>query len=303
MARVSVILPAYFSAATLPGALASLHTQDRRPDEIIVVNSSGDAETPAVAAGFPTVRLIDSPVRLYPHAARNRGLAAATGDVLVCTDPDCHLAPGWLAALVGEIEGGRPVVGGAMDMWRSDPATDRLALAIHLTKFWWALPGRPAGPAWIVPTANLAFTRAAWERAGPFRGDIFCGDAVQSWRFAAAGCPPWFTPRARVAHRHGETAAAAERQRFTRGREFGRERAGWERWSRGRRWCEALAAPFRLARVLQAAARACGDAGWGDEFRETFGWQARFQAAWVAGESLGFLAGAAPGDAGTGAGA
>jgi len=290
MPRVSVVLPAYFSQATLPGTLTSLLGQERRPDEIIVVNSSGDAETPAVVAGFAGVRLIESPVRLYPHAARNRGLAAATGDVLVCTDPDCHLAPDWLSSLVAAVDAGHPVVGGSMDFFRADPAGDRLALAIHLTKFWWALPGRAAGPAWIVPTANLAFTRTAWLRAGPFRGDIFCGDAVQSWRFAEIGCRPWFAPQARVAHRHAESAAAAEAQRFARGREFGRERAAWERWGRPRRWCEAVAAPLRLARVLIAAERACTAAGWGMEFRETFGRQARLQAAWVAGESRGFLA-------------
>jgi GT2 family glycosyltransferase len=292
MPRVTVVLPAYFSHATLPESLAALAAQDRPPDEVIVVNSSGDVETPAVVAAWPGVRLIDSPVRLYPHAARNVGLAEATGDILVCTDPDCRPDPAWLRELVTEVQAGRAVVGGAMDICRevADPAA-KLPLAIHLTKFWWALPGRPAGPAWIAPTANLAFSRAAWQRAGPFRGDIFCGDAVQSWRFAAIGCPPWFTPRARVSHRHSESLATARRQRFIRGREFGRERAAWEGWGRGRRVCEAMAAPLRLAAVLWAARRGCAAAGWAAEFRRTAGMQSLLQAAWVAGETAGWLAG------------
>lgn len=289
MPRVSVVVPAYFSHATLPAALDSLRAQARPPDEIIVVNSSGDAETPAVVGRFAEVRLIDSPVRLYPHAARNRGLAEASGDILVCTDPDCRTAPDWLGALVDAVESGRPVVGGSMDLCPADRARDRLATAIHLTKFWWALPGRPAGRAWIVPTANLAFTRAAWMRAGPFRGDIFCGDAVQSWRFARVGCPPWFAPAARVLHEHGEVWAAACRQRWLRGSEFGRERARWERWSLARRWSEALAAPLRVARVMGLARRACVAAGWAAEFRRTAWLQARLQAAWVAGEACGFI--------------
>ena len=290
MPRISVVLPAYFSHATLPGALEALAAQERPPDEIIVVNSSGDAPTRGVVAAWPGVRLIDSPVRLYPHAARNVGLAEASGDILACSDPDCRPDTTWLQELVAEVESGRPVVGGAMDLWRTaGHEPDALPLAIHLTKFWRALPGRPAGPAWIVPTANLAFTREAWRRAGPFRGDIFCGDAVQSWRFAAVGCPPWFTPRARVAHRHAESLAAARRQRFVRGREFGRERAAWERFSFGRRSCEAFAAPLRLAVVLRAAGRGAGIAGWGREFRRTLWLQAQLQAAWVAGESVGFL--------------
>ena len=289
MPRVSVILPAYFSHTTLPGVLESLLAQDRPPDEIIVVNSSGDAETPAIVSRFAGVWLIDSPERLYPHAARNRGLAEASGDILVCTDPDCRMDSGWLRVLVDAVASGRPVVGGSMDLNRSDVAPDGLALAIHLTKFWWALPGRPAGPAWIVPTANLAFTREAWTRAGPFRGEIFCGDAVMSWRFAEVGCPPWFVPEARVSHQHLESAAAACRQRWLRGIEFGRERARWEGWGVARRWCEALVSPLRFVRVMWSAHRACVAAGWGDDFRRTAWMQARLQAVWVAGEACGFV--------------
>jgi len=299
MPRVSVVMPGFFSHATLPGALAALAAQDHPADEVIVVNSSGDAETPAVVAAWPGVRLIESPTRLYPHAARNVGLAAATGEILVCTDPDCRPDAAWLRELVAEVASGRPVVGGAMDIGRDERSEpDDLPLAIHLTKFWWALPGRPAGPAWIVPTANLGFSREAFRRAGPFRGDIFCGDAVQSWRFAAVGCPPWFTPRARVAHTHGESLAAARRQRFVRGREFARERAAWEGFGPVRRAGEAAAAPLRLATVLAAAWRGSAAAGWGREFRRTLWIQAQLQAAWVAGESVGFLAGTA-GDPGS----
>ena len=289
MPRVSVVMPAYFSQRTLPRSLASLLGQERLPDEIIVVNSSGDAETPSVVAGFPGVRLIDSPTRLYPHAARNRGLAEATGDILVCTDPDCRLDRGWLRALVEEVETGRPVVGGAMGFWQTGPTADRLAMAIHLTKFWWCLPGRPTGPAWILPTANLAFTREAWTKAGPFRGDIFCGDAVQSWRFAEVGCHPWFTQQAIVFHQHDESADAARRQRFSRGIEFGRERGSWERWGAIRRACEALAFPMRWASVMWTAWRACTAAGWGTEFRRTLWLHSQLQAAWVVGETLGVL--------------
>ena len=292
MPRVSVVMPAYFSHGTLPGALAALAAQDHPADEVIVVNSSGDAETPAVVAAWPGTRLIESPSRLYPHAARNVGLTEATGDILVCTDPDCRPDAAWLRELVAEVTAGRPVVGGAMDIGRDAGAEpEDLPLAIHLTKFWWALPGRPAGPAWIVPTANLAFSREAFQRAGPFRGDIFCGDAVQSWRFAEAGFPPWFTPLARVAHTHGESLAAARRQRFVRGREFSRERAAWEGFGPMRRAGEALAAPLRLATVLVAAWRGSAAAGWRREFRRTLWLQAQLHAAWVAGESVGFLAG------------
>jgi GT2 family glycosyltransferase len=289
MATISVVLPAYFSHATLGRCLAALAAQTRPPDEVIVVNSSDETDTAEVVSTFPQVHFIQSPQRLLPHAARNVGLAAARGDVLVCSDPDVVACRSWLAQLEAAVDGGHQMVGGAMDMQSHPERHRRVAEAIHLTKFWWALPSGIARPAWIVPTANCAFTRILWERIGPFPEVVFCGDAVLSWRASRAGSAPWFLPSATVAHEHLDTAAAMCTQRFRRGKEFARERARWEGWKGGRRFAESVASPLRVAKVMAQARAAATAAGWARAYWRTLDLQTLFHGAWVAGEARGWL--------------
>ncbi len=289
MRALSVVLPAYHSHATLGRCLEAIAAQSRTPDEVIVVNSSSEPDTAAVVSRFPKVRLIQSAARLLPHAARNVGLAEAHGETLVCSDPDVIADRDWLAKLESSLDDGHALVGGSMAMQPHPERQRRLAEAIHITKFWWALPSGPARTAWIVPTANCAFTRALWDRAGPFPADVFCGDAVFSWRAARAGSPPWFVPSATVAHAHLESAAAARAQRFRRGIEFARERARWEDWSPVRRWTHSIASPARVTRVLAHARSACAAAGWSEAFWRSLGHQAVLQSAWVAGEARGWM--------------
>lgn len=288
MQRLSVVLPAYHSHATLGPCLAALAAQARPPDEVIVVNSSPDTATAAVVAQFPGVRLIQSPRRLLPHAARNRGLAEASGELLVCSDPDVVADPHWLRKLE-QAAAGHPLVGGGMALHPPPPERRAVATAIHLAKFWWILPAGPERPVWITPTANCAFTRALWERIGPFPEDVFCGDALFSWRAARAGAPPWLVPDATVAHDHDETATVMRSQRYRRGGEFARVRARWENWSEARRWAQVLASPLRLVRVLRQAKAATTAAGWAAEFARSKRLHAGLQAAWVAGEARGWL--------------
>ncbi len=289
MPAISVVLPAYFSQATLGRCLAALCAQSRPPDEVIVVNSSSDPETASVVAGFPGVRLIQSSCRLLPHAARNRGLCEAIGDLLVCSDPDVVADTNWLENLEAAVGEGHPLVGGGMAMQSHAENRLQVAEAIHLTKFWWILPSGPQRPVWIVPTANSAFTRELWHRVGPFPEEVFCGDAVFSWKAARAGSPPWFVPRAVVAHDHDESVLVMRTQRFRRGIEFARERARWEQWSPVRRWTQSLASPFRIVRVLNQTRAAAEVAGWGLAFRRSLRLQFLFQTAWVAGEARGWL--------------
>lgn len=96
--RFSVVVPAHDEADTLGEALASLRAQEVGAEvEIIVVdNASSDGTGDlARAAG---VRVVTEP-RLGVCAARQRGVEAARGEIVVSTDTDTVHPPGWLARI------------------------------------------------------------------------------------------------------------------------------------------------------------------------------------------------------------
>jgi lipopolysaccharide/colanic/teichoic acid biosynthesis glycosyltransferase/glycosyltransferase involved in cell wall biosynthesis len=93
--KVSVIIPAYNSEATIARCLAGLHNQSYEgPYEIIVVDdgSTDDTAREAQAAG---VTVISIP-RSRPAAARNTGIHRASGDLICFTDADCTPHPDWI---------------------------------------------------------------------------------------------------------------------------------------------------------------------------------------------------------------
>ncbi|PZQ51412.1 MAG: hypothetical protein DI556_04390 [Rhodovulum sulfidophilum] len=90
--RVSVILPCFNAEASIGIALRSLLEQSYRDLEILVVDDCSTDGTAAWAGEFaardPRVRVIRQAVNAGAYAARNRGLAVATGDFVTTHDAD-----------------------------------------------------------------------------------------------------------------------------------------------------------------------------------------------------------------------
>jgi|688.fasta_scaffold40666_4 GT2 family glycosyltransferase len=282
---VSVVIPAYFSHPTLAGCLESLRRQQFHTFETILVNSSAEDTTGETVTGrFPEVRFFQSPQRLYPHAARNKGVEMASGGLLVFTDPDCTYGPDWLEQIVLGHRNGHPVVVGAMghksDSWFEN--------GVHLTKFFEFLPGLPEGWRSIAPTANAAYDRAVWEGIGPFDGTIFTGDAVQSWKATLEGYPIRFMPKAVVYHRHEGDMGSFWRERWTRGAEFIDQRIRFFGWTPGRCLAYMAVMPLRLLHVLFVkAVLASFRSGWGLRYLWTLPVQFVGQLGWTLGEARG----------------
>lgn len=284
--RVSVVVPAYYSSATVGPCLEALRGQARGAPEIVVVNSSPGDGTAEIVSRYPDVIYEESAERLLPHAARNRGVGLATGDLLVFTDPDCRARPDWLIRLVAAQRAGHGAVVGAVALAGGQPLADR---AIHLCKFANLLPGLEAGPRWIAPTANAAYSRALWESCGPFDGSLYCADALMSWRAAGRGCVPWFEPRAVVEHTQDARVRSFLAQRRQRGREFGRERALYEGWSRARALVRLGAAPLGAAAAGGRGVYAALRSGSAVDALATFPLQLAGHAAWSLGEAAAHL--------------
>lgn len=93
--RVSVVIPAHNSAATLARALDSVVAQTVPPYETIVVDDCSIDETPAVAARYADrgVRVVSLKRRGGAAGARNEGVKSARGEIIAFLDSDDEWLP------------------------------------------------------------------------------------------------------------------------------------------------------------------------------------------------------------------
>ena len=209
--RVSVVVCAHDAADTLDDCLTSLAALSYPDYEVIVVNDGSQDETGAIARRYPDVRVIDIPNGGL-SAARNAGLAAATGDIVSYTDADCRVDSDWLTylvqpMLVSDVVGaGGPNVVPTDDPW--------IAQCIALA---------PGGPAHVmlddriaehVPGCNMAFRRESLLAIDGFNPVYLrAGDDVDiCWRLQAKNLQVGFAPSALVWHHRRASVRAYWRQ-------------------------------------------------------------------------------------------
>lgn len=193
--NVSVVVATRNRRDLLGDLLTSLSHCDPLPAEVVVVDDAGsdplDQHTLAREAPF-RVRVVRSERCVGPGAARNRGVHASRGDLLLFTDDDCVVRPEWVGALAGSLDrssderlGG---VGGRV------LARDRDVFSRYF-EFHRILEPRPhdaAHPRRIpyLVTANCAIRRDVFMRAGGFDGRIPAAggeDAALSMRIVKSG--------------------------------------------------------------------------------------------------------------------
>lgn len=91
--RVSVVIPHYNANGFLATAVESAFDQTLRPDEVIVVDDGSERSPEDELRGYgERVRLVKAPNQGV-CAARNKGIAASSGDVIAFLDADDRFAP------------------------------------------------------------------------------------------------------------------------------------------------------------------------------------------------------------------
>jgi glycosyltransferase involved in cell wall biosynthesis len=103
---LSVVVPTYNRAPVLARCLDALAAQDPAPDEVVVVDDGSTDGTRAVLAERGWVRAVHQP-NGGRAAAKNAGVAAARGDVVLFIDDDVMATPG-LVHLHAEHHRARP---------------------------------------------------------------------------------------------------------------------------------------------------------------------------------------------------
>ena len=184
--KVSVVVCAYHAADTLDECLASLEALTYPNDEVILVNDESRDATGDIARAHPRVRVIDI-AKGGLSAARNVGLAAATGEIVAYTDADVESTQTGCNYLVHTLLTADVVgVGGPNVVPDDDP--------------WIAqcIARAPGGPTHVllddrvaehVPGCNMAFRRDALLAIGGFNPVFLrAGDDVDvCWRLQARG--------------------------------------------------------------------------------------------------------------------
>lgn len=159
--RISVIIPAYNEEAYLPKTLESLKRLQKQPDEIIVVDGGSYDATQKIARSYGAVVVIakNSTVSI----ARQKGLEAATGDIVATTDADTVVPADWLDKIIETLQ--QPGVVGTYSGYRVDDG--RLFYQVFIN---WIHPAIFSLSQWsafpISPGQNTAYWREKTLKAG-----------------------------------------------------------------------------------------------------------------------------------------
>ena len=202
-ATVSVVVPVRNGGPALERCLACLGALDPPPDEVVVVldgtDAGADRDDPARARAHGA-RVVALDVRRGPAAARNEGVAACEGDVLLFVDADVAVAPDAVAVVRGHLRE-HPGVAALFGAYDDEPAEPNFTsqyknLLNHLVH----ARGGPASTFWSGCGAVRRETFAALggfdeRHAGPAMEDVELGG-----RLVAAGHAVHLVPGLRGTH-------------------------------------------------------------------------------------------------------
>lgn len=281
---VSVVVTAHGGLPEQFRCLAAICAPDP-PHEIILADGGDVDPTLAIAAAFPGVMVLHAPGQTVPQL-RWAAARRATGDIIVATEARMVPTPGWWRAFA-DAHARFPsalVVGGVVRVAGEASDFDR---GLYLSEYVAFAPGIPAGPALVLSSGNLSYTRAALLA----EGDILDRGAwdfalFERWRDRPDAIRQG---AAEVVFINGMTVAEARTMRYTFGRAYAADRVRQApAWKRAVLAVGALALPLLLTgRALAAARRYRSPAA-------TLGgvaWLVLFNLDWSAGELAGYLRG------------
>ena len=144
---MSVIVIAREEEDRVGRCVASIVAQDPGFDfEVIVATSGSDQTATVVRSGFPDVRVVELDGEALPGRARNAGLAAAGGDLIVFLSAGIELMPGSLAARHAAHHDGWAMLSGPVLDGSRTPAGRASYLLEHATHLETRPDGEMPGP-------------------------------------------------------------------------------------------------------------------------------------------------------------
>jgi len=194
---VSLVIPVFKDANGLDMTLDSIPDQQcgKYKLEIIVVNDGGDSEISAVCRKYK-VKMVEIEPNCGSYLARNKGLEYSTGDIIVFTDADVIIPPGWLEQAISAI--------GPVDYLAANIRVDdrEIQTAVHSYQVCHSFPNAAyLEQEHFGVTAGLVIKRRLLEQLGGFDSRLRSGgDKEFGVRVYQAGCKQAFLSSPPLVH-------------------------------------------------------------------------------------------------------
>jgi glycosyltransferase involved in cell wall biosynthesis len=213
--ELSVVIPAHNAEVTITDQLDALTRQKARGEwEVIVVDDESTDETVALATryrdGLPLVVVSTPPGVPSPARARNVGVQAARGDVVLFCDADDVVDDNWLATLQEALDGHSLVAGRWDELRLNSPET-----LTSRGPLWQGLMGWYGAFLPYAASCALGVRRRVHEAVGGFDESFVRGGEEMDycWRIQQATDEPLhYVPDAVVHYRYRSGAKAIFRQ-------------------------------------------------------------------------------------------
>ncbi|MBI4043498.1 MAG: glycosyltransferase [Candidatus Diapherotrites archaeon] len=212
---VSVIVPCYNCAKTVPWTLDALKNQAYKAFEVILVDDCSTDKTLGLLekSRFKVVR---HEKNKGSGAARNTGIRNSKGSILLFLDSDARADSTWIQGHVNGHLNGCTVVGGSTRPLHNN----FIGMADHYSTWYDFSPNAKRDEKRLqLASANLSVDRKAMQRVGGFREDLRNNeDADICARMKKNGCELVFEPGLVIYHHDRETFRSFLRHHYNYGK-------------------------------------------------------------------------------------
>ena len=217
--RISIVVCVYDRADELRRCASSLLASEHDDYEIVVVDdgstdASADVARELATASDGVLRLVQNPRNLGVSGARNAGIRAARGDLILFVDSDCVVEPGWVAAY-DDFFANHPGIGAASGRVVEPPPS---TVAERAYRGSGTIQGSRLQRRRLMG-CNMAFRRD-WLVENVFDEALDYGSDEDeiAWRLERDGLGVGFVPEASVEHHHRVDLRGYLREAFRLGR-------------------------------------------------------------------------------------
>jgi mycofactocin glycosyltransferase len=216
---VTFYIPAYNAAAYLDEVLLAVLAQTYPVERVLVIDDGSTDETVAVASRYP-VEIIRQPENRGLAAARNTALRAAETQLVAAVDSDVVVDPGWLEAMVRNLEDPKvAVVTGCLVERYQETPPDRWR-ALHMKQNYG--PQRIVNPG-PFSGSNHVLRRSVAVESGGFNESFRTNneDCDMAARLRDQGWDIVYEPAARAEHLRRDTVRSVARTKWS-----------WDYWAK-----------------------------------------------------------------------